>query len=123
MTKTIPLLDILSLSLRELNIFHVTGIVKFIGIIHKWSFCLPTTSLCVLYYNLVHLYLICCVSVLGSTSHSKFNCIVTPHEKVVGIISRVSYNSQSENLFNELTILKFQVIYSNQIWKPCVSLY
>ena len=122
-TKTIPLLYILSLSLRELNIFHVTGIVKFIGIIHKWSFCLPTTSLCALYYSLVHLCLIYCVSVSGSTSRSKFNCIVTPHEKVVGIISRVSYNSQSENLFNELTIHKFQVIYSNKIWKPCVSFY
>ena len=82
MTKTISLLYILSLSLRELIIFHVTEIVKLIGIIHKWSFCLPTTSLCALYYSLVHLCLIYCVSVSGSTSHSKFNCIVTSHEKM-----------------------------------------
>lgn len=80
-TKTIPLLYILSLSLWELVTFHVTGIVKFIGIIHKLTFCLPTTSLCALYYSLVHLYLIYCVSMSGSTSHSKFNCIVTLHKK------------------------------------------
>ena len=38
-------------------------ISKSIGIIYKSSFCLPDTSLRTLYYTLVYLYLVCCVSV------------------------------------------------------------
>ena len=43
------------------------------------KFLSATTSLCTLYYSLVYLYLIYCVSEWGSTSQSKFNSIVTLH--------------------------------------------
>ena len=45
-------------------------ISKSIGIIYKYSFCLPKTSLRSLYYSLVYPYLTYCVSVWGSTYQS-----------------------------------------------------
>ena len=51
-------------------------ISKSIGVNYKASFCLPTSSLLTLYYSLVYLYLVYCVSVWGSTYPSNLKCIL-----------------------------------------------
>ena len=71
-----------------------------------------------LYYSLVDPCMIYCVSVWGSTYHSNLHRIVTLQKKVVRIMSKVSCDSHTENLFQELNILKFLALYSFQIGNP-----
>ena len=70
---------------------HITNvsrkIAKFVGILHKTRFCLPTSSLCTLYYSLVYtvsLYLVNCVSVWGPTDSSNLlDSILKLQKKVI----------------------------------------
>ena len=92
-------------------------ISKSIGINCKSSFCLPKTSLHCLYYGLVYLYLIYCVSVWESTYQSNLSRVFILQKKIIRIISKVSFDSHTDVLFKEHGILKFFDIYFYQIGK------
>ena len=92
-------------------------ISKSIGIIYKASFCLPTSSLCTLYYSLVYPYLIYCISVWGSTYSSNLNRIFLLQKKVIRIMSRSSYLAHTDPLFKQLKILKLHNLYLFQVGK------
>ena len=57
-------------------------ISKSIGIIYRSSFCLPDTSLRTLYYTLVYLYLLYCVSEWASTYPTNVKRIVILQKKI-----------------------------------------
>jgi len=59
-----------------------TKISKSIGIIYKSNFRLPDTSLRTLYYTLVYLYLVYCVSVWASTHSYKRESYSYTSEKI-----------------------------------------
>ena len=92
-------------------------ISKSIGIIYKASFCIPKTSLHCLYYSLVYPYLICCISVWGSTYQSNISGVIILQKKIIRIICKVSFDSHTDVLFKEQEILKFSDIYLYQIGK------
>ena len=100
---------------------HITNVArkisKSIGIIYKASFCLPTSSLCTLYYSLVYPYLIYCISVWGSTYSSNLNRIFLLQKKVIRIMSRSSYLARTDPLFKQLKILKLHNLYLFQVGK------
>ena len=100
---------------------HITNVArkisKSIGIIYKASFCLPTSSLCTLYYSLVYPYLIYCISVWGSTYSSNLNRIFLLQKKVIRIMSRSSYLAHTDPLFKQLKILKLHNLYLFQVGK------
>ena len=90
-------------------------ISKLIGIIYKARFCLPTTSLCTLYFCLVYPYLVYCISVWGSTYPSNLNRIFLLQKKVIRIISKSAFDAYTEPIFKQLKILKLSDIYRSQI--------
>ena len=93
------------------------NISKSIGIIYKESFCLPTTSLCTLYFCLVYPYLVYCISVWGSTYPSNLNRMFLQQKKVIRIISKSAFDAHTEPIFKQLKILKLSDIYLSQIGK------
>ena len=92
-------------------------ISKSIGIIYKASFCLPTTSLCTLYFCLVYPYLVHCISVWGSNYPSNLNRIFLLQKKVTRIISKSAFDAHTEKIFKQLKILKLSDICRSQIDK------
>ena len=92
-------------------------ISKSIGIIYKARFCLPTTSLCTLYFCLVYPYLVNCISVWESTYPSNLNRIFLLQKKVIRIISKSAFDAHTEPIFKQLKILKLSDIYRSQIDK------
>ena len=95
-------------------------ISKSIGIINKASFCLPTTSLCTLYFCWVYPYLVYCISVWGST-YPNLNRIFLLQKKVIRIISKSAFDAHTEPIFKQLKILKLSDIYQSQIDKIMFS--
>ena len=92
-------------------------ISKSSGIIYKASFCLPTTPLCTLYFCLVYPYLVCCISVWGSTYPSNLNRIFLLRKKLIRILSKSAFDAHTEPIFKQLKILKRSDIYRSQIGK------
>ena len=72
------------------------------------SFCLPKTSSRSLYYSLVYPYLIYCVSVWGLTYQGNLSRIIILQQKIIRIISKVSF------LFSYRCSKKFSDIYLYQ---------
>jgi hypothetical protein len=94
------------------HISHIARkISKSIGVIFKSSFCLPKSSLRLLYYSLVYPYLQYCVTVWGSTYPSNLKRIILLQKRVVRCINKDAYDAHTEPIFNELCILKFNDIY------------
>ena len=100
---------------------HIANIAKkvskSIGIIYKASLCLPTSTLCTLYYSLVYPYLLYCITVWGSSYPSTLKRIVLLQTKVVRIIPRSTFNAQTVLIFKQLKILNLYDIYRFQIRK------
>ena len=100
---------------------HIANIAKkvskSIGIIYKASLCLPTSTLCTLYYSLVYPYLLYCITVWGSSYPSTLKCIVLLQTKVVRIIPRSTFNAQTVLIFKQLKILNLYDIYRFQTRK------
>ena len=100
---------------------HIANIAnkvsKSIGIIYKASLCLPTSTLCTLYYSLVYLYLLYCITVWGSSYPSTLKRIVLLQTKVVRIIPRSTFNAQTVLIFKQLKILNLYDIYRFQTRK------
>ena len=90
-------------------------ISKSIGIIYKASFCLPTTSLCKLYFCVVYPYLVYCIPVWVSTYPSNLNHMFLLQKKVIRIISKNEFDAHTEPIFKQLKILKLSDIYRSQI--------
>ena len=90
-------------------------IAKSVGILYKASFCLPTSSLCTLYYSLIDPYLVYCVSIWGSTYSSNLNStILKLQKKFIRIVSKSAYDAHTELFFKQLKILKFYDIFRFQ---------
>ena len=68
---------------------------KFIGIIHKASLCLPTSTLCTLHYSLVYPCFLSCIRVWGSIYPLTLKRIVLLQTKVVRITSRSTFNAHN----------------------------
>ena len=84
-------------------------ISKSIGIIYKASFCVPTTSLCTLYFCLVYPYLFNCISVWESTYPSNLNRIFLLQKKVIRIISKSAFDAHTEPIFKLLKIIDLKL--------------
>ena len=88
---------------------HITNIArkisKSIGIIYRASFCLPISSLCMLYYSLVKPYLVYCISEWGATYASNLKRILLLQKKVLRIISKSAFDAHTDPLFMQLKIL------------------
>ena len=56
-----------------------------------------------------------CVSVWGSTYKSNLSRIIILQKKAIRILSKVSFDSHTDPLFKEHSILTFQNIYFSQI--------
>ena len=63
-----------------------------------------------LYYSLVYPYVIYYISVWGSTYQCYLSRIIVL-QKMIRIVSKVSFDSHADDLFNEHKILKFSDIY------------
>ena len=100
---------------------HITNIakkvLKSIGITYKASLCLSTSTLCTLYCSLVYPYLLYCITVWGSSYPSTLKRIVLLQTKVVRIIPRSTFNTQTVLIFKQLKILNLYDIYRFQIRK------
>ena len=85
--------------------------------LQSYGLCLPTSTLCTLYYSLVHPYLLDCITVWGSTYPSTLKRIVLLQKKVVQIISRSIFNAHTEPTFKQLKTPNLYSIYRFQIGK------
>ena len=65
-----------------------------------------------LYYSFIYPYLIYCNQVWGCATKTALKRIVTLQKKVLRIICFAPFNSHTERLFKELSILRFQDIYT-----------
>ena len=77
---------------------------KSIGIIYIVSLCLPTSTLCTLYYSVIYPYLLFCIIVWDSTYPSTLKRIALLLKKEVRIISRSTFNAHTEPIFRQLKI-------------------
>ena len=92
------------------HISYIAGkISKSIGIILGSSFYLFKSSLKT-YYGIVYPYLQYCNIVWASTYRSHLNRIVILQKQIVRIISKVKFDSHTNPLHKELSILKFHDI-------------
>ena len=93
------------------NIHNIARKVsKAISIIYKSSFCLNNSSLRMLYFSLIYLYLFYCVSVWASTYPSKLRRLITLQKRVVRIMPRSDFDAKTDTLFKNLKILNFENI-------------
>ena len=87
---------------------HITNVArkisKSIGIIYKSSLCLPDTSLRTLYYTLVYLYLVSCVSEWASTYPTNVKSIVILQKKYIRIISRKPFDAHTDPISGAMRI-------------------
>ena len=90
---------------------------KSVGIIYKSSFYLNKISLCNLYYSLVYPYLHYCAIVWRSTYQSNLKRLINLQKRVIGIVSRSSFDAHANSIFISLRILKFEDIIKLQIGK------
>ena len=79
-------------------------ISKSIAIIYRSSFCLPDTSLRTLYYTLVYLYLVSCVSEWASTYPTNVKSIVILQKKYIRIISRKPFDAHTDPISGAIRI-------------------
>ena len=66
---------------------------------------------CTLNCSLVNPYLIYCISVWGLTYQCYLSRIIVLQKKMIRIVSKVSFDSHTDDLFKEHNILKFSHIY------------
>ena len=98
---------------------HIANIArkvsKSIGIIHKASLCLSTSTLCTFHNSLVYPYFFYCIRVWGSTYPSTLKRTVLLQTKVVRITSRSTFHAHTKPVFKQLKILNLYNIYRFQI--------
>ena len=110
---------------------HIANIArkvsKSIGIIHKASLCLPTSTLCTLHYSLVYPYFLSCIRVWGSTYPPTLKRIVLLQTKVVRITSRSTFNAHTEPIFNSLLSnldndgnVSFEIFFVQDLIAKCI---
>ena len=85
-------------------------ISKSVGIIRKISF-FPRFILKSLYYTLVYPYLTYCIQAWGYVCATTLNPIIVLQKKVVRIINGSDFYAHTNNIFNNLTILKLEYIF------------
>ena len=89
------------------HISQVAGkISKSIGVISRARFFLPKPCLKTLYYCLVYPYLHYCIIVWGSTYKTNLRRLVSLQKRVIRIISKSTFDSNSDPIFKELELLK-----------------
>ena len=90
---------------------------KSVGVSHKSSFCLTRTALCTLYYSLIYSYLQYCMLEWGSTYPTHLRRLVLLQKRIIRIISKKGFDAHTNPLFQSLTILKLEDIYSPHLGK------
>jgi len=86
-------------------------ISKNIGVINRVKNILPHSALVNLYNTLIHLYLLYCNIVWGTTSLLALKRLVVLQKRVLGIISNSYFRAHCSPLFRNLNILKSQNIH------------
>ena len=88
--------------------YHIANVArkisKSIGIIYKSSFCLPDTSLRTLYYTLVYLYLVYCVSLWASTHPTNVKRIVILYKKSSRIFCKKPFDAHTDPILGVIRI-------------------
>ena len=98
------------------EISHVANkVAKSIGIINKYSFYLPKTSLRMLYYSLIYPYFYYCNIVWASTYKTNLRRLVILQKRIIRIINKAHFHAHTDPIFKELGILKFNDIHLLQL--------
>ena len=104
------------------HISQVAGkISKSIGVISRARFFLPKPCLKTLYYCLVYPYLHYCIIVWGSTDKTNLRRLVSLQKKVIRIISKSTFDSNSDPIFKELELLKLNDVRQLELGKLMFS--
>jgi len=101
-------------------ISQVAGkITKSIGDISRARFFLPKPCLKTLYYCLVYPYLHYCIIVWESTPKTNLRRLVSLEKRVIRIISKSTFDSNSDPIFKELEPLKLSDVRQLELGKLC----
>ena len=104
------------------HISQVAGkISKSIGVISRARFFLPKPCLKTLYYCLVYPYLHYCIIVWGSTYKTNLRRLVSLQKRVIRIISKSTFDSNSDPIFKELELLKLSDVRQLELGKLMFS--
>ena len=98
------------------EISHVASkVAKSIGIISRCSFCLPKSSLRMLYCSLIYPYFYYCNIVWASTYKTNLRRLVILQKCIIRIINKSHFSAHTDPIFKDLGILKFNDIHLLQL--------
>ena len=89
--------------------------------ISRARFFLPKPCLKTLYYCLVYPYLHYCIIVWGSTYKTNLRRLVSLQKRVIRIISKSTFDSNSDPIFKELELLKLNDVRQLELGKLMFS--
>jgi len=96
-------------------------ISKSIGVISRARFFLPKPCLKTLYYCLLYPYLHYCIIVWGSTYKTNLHRLVSLQKRVIRIISKSTFDFNSDPIFKELGLLKLSDVRQLELGKLMFS--
>ena len=101
----------------ELAQLNAQFIIGFMARENKHFFCFWCCSSLFYYYCLVYPYLQYCIIVWGSTYKTNLRCLVSLQKRVIRIISKSTFDSNSDPIFKELELLKLNNVRQLELGK------
>ena len=92
--------------------FVCSKIAKNIGIMRKARSIFSQDTLLSLYYSFIYPYISYCIHVWGSTFHTFVNKVFLLQKRVIRIIAGVNRRTHSKPIFQSLSILSVDKLYS-----------
>ena len=86
-----------------------------IGIIYKIQSLIPKSCLRMLYFSIIHPYILYCLPVFGATYNTHLQPLVILQKRAVRIISGAGFLDHTTPLFYENKILKIEDLYKHSI--------
>ena len=98
------------------HIQYISGkISKSIGILYRIRNSFPDLCLKLLYYSIIHPYLLYCLPIFGATYDVHLGPLKILQKRAVRIISGAGYLDHTETLFKSNKILKLQDLYKHSL--------